>query len=57
MAHIIVLVNPQTNTFVKTEVVHDTYKNAEGCVAWRNNKLSQKPNKKGLYWKVSQINV
>jgi hypothetical protein len=57
MACIISLVDPSTQNFVKSLKVYGTYAMAEEKVEALNKKLNKKPNKKELYWKVTNINV
>jgi hypothetical protein len=57
MACIISLIDPTKNKITKTLTTCENYLNSEGLVKELNDKLNKGSNKKGLYWKITAINV
>jgi hypothetical protein len=57
MACIISLIDPTKQKITKTSTVDENYAGAEKKVKQLNEKLNEKPNKKGLFWVVTTIGV
>lgn len=57
MACIISLIDPTTEKTKKTITIEESYLNSEERVKHLNLKLNEKPNNKGLFWKVTTIGV
>jgi hypothetical protein len=57
MKNIASLINPNTDKVVKTLYINATYKESEDIVKQLNEKLSEKTNKKELYWTITGINI
>ena len=57
MTNIASLINPNTDKVVKTLYINATYKESEDIVKQLNEKLSEKTNKKELYWAITAINI
>lgn len=57
MACIISLFDPTKNKITKHQTVSGYYLETEKTVSRLNQKLNKKPNPKGIYWKITAINV
>ena len=57
MACKIELINPQKNKVIKSNIIDNSFKDAQDRVDKLNEKLNSKPNKKELFWVVSIINI
>jgi len=57
MKNIASLINPNTDKVVKTLYINATHKESEDIVKQLNEKLSEKTNKKELYWTITGINI
>lgn len=55
MACIISLIDPTKDKIVKYITIEGNYKDAENKVSTLNS--TKRPNPKGLFWKVTSINV
>ena len=56
MACLISLIDASKEKVVETRTVDENYVNTEKYVEQLNEKLNKKPNRKGLFWKVTLIN-
>jgi len=56
MVCLISLIDASKEKVVETRTVDENYANTEKYVEQLNEKLNKKPNRKGLFWKVTQIN-
>jgi hypothetical protein len=57
MACVISCFYPKNNEIIKSITVDESYLDSEIRAKALNDKLSEKPNKKELYWKVTIINA
>ena len=57
MACIISLFDPTKNKITKYQTVSGNYLETEKTASKLNQELNKKPNPKGMYWKITAINV
>ena len=57
MACIASLIDPTKNKSVKTWSINESYKIAESLIKNKNEQLNKKPNKKGLFYVITNVEV